>query len=173
MIKETVIEIDDNVIVEPGDNHLTYFQFEKDFMEDGIRCIPMIVRFKLDACGIKLKLKEWSNFSPNEKNILCEMHCDNPADLQFYRNYLQQLVYKYTGKEATDLPIDSNPEWKHTNEIPFSLQQELAKYNWRISLRQWRSLSDLKRFSLMKLTRPGHENRNFPGAIKEFGLAIN
>ena len=60
---------------------LAYFQFEKDFMEDGIRCIPMMVRFKLDACGIKLKLKEWSKFSPDEKNMLCEMDCDKPIEL--------------------------------------------------------------------------------------------
>lgn len=170
MVKEKVKEIHDKVIVEPGNTHVIYFQFERDFVEDGIRCIPMMVRFKLDACGIKLRLKEWSKFSPAEKSILCEMGCDKPAELQLYRNYLQELVYRYTGKAATDLPIDPDPEWMHTNEIPFSLQQELAKYNRRISLLQWKSLSNLKRFSLMKLTRPGHENRNFPGAIKEFGL---
>lgn len=148
----------------------SYFQFEKDFMEDGIRCIPMIVRFKLDACGIKLKLSEWSKFSINERNILCEMECNNQAELGFYRNYLQQLVYNYTFKEATELTIDKNPDWSHTNEVPFLLQHELIKYNWKISLLQWKSLTSLKRFVLMKLSKAGHENKNFPKAIKEFGL---
>lgn len=165
--------IDEVVIKKAKDKSPFYFQFEQDFIEDGIRCIPMIVRFKLDACGIKLKLSEWSKFSVRERDSLCEMNCDKLAAIDFYRNYLQQLVYKYCRKNATELPIDPDPEWKHTNDIPFSLQQELEKYNWRISLLQWRSLSNLKRFSLMKLTRPGHENRNFPLAIKEFGLAKN
>jgi hypothetical protein len=28
----------------------------------------------------------------------------------------------------------------------------------------------LQRFVLIKLCRPGHENENFPKAVKEFGL---
>lgn len=164
-----VKEIDEAVINKLNES-LFYFQFEEDFIEDGIRCIPMIVRFKLDKCGIKLKLSEWSKFSINERDLLCEMECNDQAELRFYRNYLQRLVYNYTGKEATELIIDKDPEWSHENEVPFLLQQELSKYNWKISLRQWKSLSNLKRFALMKLSKPGHENKNFPKAIKEFEL---
>lgn len=38
-----------------------FFQFESDFVAT-LRCIPMIVRFKLDLCGVKLSLKAWSRF---------------------------------------------------------------------------------------------------------------
>ncbi|WP_353849846.1 nitrate reductase associated protein, partial [Hydrotalea sp.] len=31
---------------------IEYFQFEEDFVEENVRCIPMIVRFKMDAVGI-------------------------------------------------------------------------------------------------------------------------
>lgn len=148
----------------------TSFKFEEDFIEEGLRCIPMMVRFKLDACGIKLKLSEWSKFSIKERDMLCEMKYGKPEDLQFYRSYLQQLVYCYTGKEATELIIDTDPDWSHTNEIPFLLKQELTKYGWKISLIQWKSLSILKRFVLIKLSKPGHENKNFPKAVKEFEL---
>lgn len=150
-----------------------YFKFEEDFIEEGVRCIPMVVRFKLDACGIKLKLSEWNKFSIKERWVLSEIKCEQKIELGFYRKYLQKLVYNYTGKKAAELTIDKDPAWSHTNEIPFLLYQELAKYNWRISLPQWKSLSNLKRFALMKLCKPGHENKNFPKAIKEFGLAIN
>ena len=34
------------------------FVFEEDFVEENVRCIPMTVRFKMDAAGIKLKLAE-------------------------------------------------------------------------------------------------------------------
>jgi hypothetical protein len=163
-------EIDEVVIKELIDESPFYFQFEEDFIEEGIRCIPMIVRFKLDACGIKLKLSEWSKLSINERDTLCELECNKQVELKFYRNYLRQLVYNYTGKEATELKIDTDPGWAHTDEIPFSFQQELAKYHWKISLPQWKSLSNLKRFALMKLSKAGHENKNFPKAVKEFGL---
>jgi hypothetical protein len=42
-----------------------YFAFENDFV-DTFRCIPMIVRYKLDTCGIKLKLPEWVKLSVDE-----------------------------------------------------------------------------------------------------------
>jgi len=172
MIEENVMieEIHDNVIKELNDRNLIYFQFEEDFVEENIRCIPMIVRFKLDACGIKLQLREWSKFSINERNTLCEQECNDKFELQLYRNYLKQLVYVKTGNEATDLLIDADPEWANINKIPFAIAQELKKYNWKISLTQWKSLSNLKRFVLMKLSKPGHENKNFPIAVKEFRL---
>ncbi|HMJ70182.1 MAG TPA: nitrate reductase associated protein [Cyclobacteriaceae bacterium] len=31
-----------------------------------------------------------------------------------------------------------------------------------------RTFTELQRFALLKLTRPGHENRNFPRAVTEF-----
>lgn len=40
----------------------TFFKFEADFV-DTLRCVPMIVRFKLDTVGIKLSLRAWSRFA--------------------------------------------------------------------------------------------------------------
>ncbi|RYZ55838.1 MAG: hypothetical protein EOP49_01985 [Sphingobacteriales bacterium] len=57
--------------------HFSHFKFEEDFMEDGIRCIPMIVRFKLDLAGIKLKLAEWCRFSVDERATLTGLPCRN------------------------------------------------------------------------------------------------
>jgi hypothetical protein len=69
------------------------------------------------------------------------------------------------------MEIDINPEWSRMNEIPVSLQEKANEFGWEISVAQWSSLSDLQRFALLKLKRPGHENKNFPIAMKEFGLA--
>jgi hypothetical protein len=46
----------------------------------------------------------------------------------------------------------------------------LKESQMSISLAQWKDLNVLQRFALLKLTRPGHENKNFPKAMKEFGL---
>ena len=147
-----------------------YFQFEEDFIELNIRCIPMIVRFKLDACGIKLQLKEWSKFSVDERIELCKRRVNNKLELQLYKIHLQKLVFAYTGKKATELFIDEHPEWEILDKIPSIIDQELSKYSYTISLNQWRSLGELERFALIKLSRPGHENKNFPKAVKEFCL---
>jgi hypothetical protein len=148
-----------------------YFRFEEDFVEDNIRCIPMIVRFKLDACGIKLKLAQWSKFSAGERQQLSDLPCITKEQINSYGLFLQQLIAVRTGHEATLLEVEHNPAWADSNSILPDLQQQARQIGAEISLHQWRSLYLLQRFALLKLCRPGHENRNFPIAMKEFGLA--
>jgi hypothetical protein len=146
------------------------FQFEEVFMKDDIRCIPMMVRFKLDGCGIKLKLAEWNKFTVAERSKLASLSTENEEQLTDYRKYVQQLVLNHTGSEATDLPIEKNPAWANMNQVHDSLITKLKEYDWTISLSQWRALIDLQRFVLLKLSRPSHESKNFTKAVKEFGL---
>ena len=149
---------------------IEYFRFEEDFMEDNIRCIPMIVRFKLDACGIKLKLKEWSKMTHEERTFLAEQPIDSISDIHKYKEHLKQSIFKHTGNEATLLTIDLNPDWSLTDHLPLALKEKLEELDLRLSIEQWQELSTLQRFALLKLTRPGHENKNFPKAMKDFGL---
>ncbi len=147
-----------------------YFHFEADFVEDNVRCIPMIVRFKLDACGIKLKLAQWSKFSPQERKQLSMQFCSTAAAVDAYRQYLQELIARRTGHEATLLEVEQNPAWADDDTILPELQEQAQQAGSAIGLEQWRNLYLLQRFALLKLCRPGHENRNFPLAMKEFGL---
>jgi hypothetical protein len=149
-----------------------YFDFEQDFMEDDIRCIPMIVRFKLDLCGVKLKLKEWSKMTINEREQLATLPVDSASNLLGYTIYLKEMIYKQTGEEATLIAGENFDQvmWAN-NYLPGVLAMKLEASNMAISLEQWQNLSTLRRFALVKLARPGHENKNFPRAMREFGLA--
>jgi len=147
------------------------FKFEEDFMKGSIRCIPMIVRFKLDNSGIKLKLEEWNKFTVAERTTLTTVPSKTEAEILAYRKHVQQLVRTHTGEEATDLIVEKNPAWTILTEPPSSLIEKAKEFNWTISVMQWHSLSDLQRFVLLKLSRPSHENKNFPKAMKEFGLS--
>jgi hypothetical protein len=147
-----------------------YFHFEQDFVEANVRCIPMIVRFKLDACGIKLKLTEWCKMSVAEREILATHPCETSAEIDRYRKYLRSLIFDRTGNEATELPVMENPAWGLIEEIPFPLQEKLNEFEWTLSVQQWKDLTDLQRFALLKLSYPSHENKNFPIAMKEFEL---
>lgn len=157
-------------IAYPVISEAIYFQFEEEFMDDNIRCIPMIVRFKLDTAGIKLKLAEWSKFDVESRNLLAVMDCAKAAEIKLYRNFLQKLVLQTTGNEATDLAIEKSPRWANLQQVDESLQLKAQEHGWNIPLLQWRSLSHLQRFALLKLYRPGHESKNFPHAMKEFNL---
>lgn len=150
--------------------NIEYFDFEEDFMEDGIRCIPMIIRFKLDKAGIKLKLGEWVKFSSEEKIRLALLECNEEKEIKNYQELAASLVHHYTHKEATELSVDKNPSWGNKTMVPAELLQKAMEAENTISKEQWQSLTMLQRFALLKLCRSSHENKNFPIALKEFGL---
>jgi hypothetical protein len=146
-----------------------YFDFEADFVAS-LRCIPMQVRYKLDTCGVKLKLQHWHQFSTEERQHLVALPCETMGEITQYRDYLQGLVTQHTGSPAKDLEIDSVPPWMETSQIPADLQAKLVEVGCNVSLQQWQAIDPLKRFTLIKLSRPGHENHNFVPALQEFGL---
>ncbi|MGF2410984.1 MAG: nitrate reductase associated protein [Ferruginibacter sp.] len=149
---------------------IEYFDFEEDFVEENMRCIPIIVRFKMDAAGIKLKLTEWSKFKRDERIQLAVLPASTSEEAKLYNNYLSQLIEKYTNNKATELTINTNPDWGNLQSIPGMLAEKAKEFNLEITKEKWSSLTNLQRFALLKLCRPGHENKNFPKAIKEFGL---
>lgn len=148
---------------------MTFFQFEADFV-DSLRCIPMQVRFKLDTCGIKLKLSDWNHFSATERQALVEQPCSTATEIQTYRDFLQQLVQQHNGAPAAELPVESHPAWLDSTTIPDSLQQKAQEDGVKITRSQWVALTPLQRFVLIKLSRPSHENKNFLPALQEFNL---
>jgi hypothetical protein len=146
------------------------FPFEEEFMENEIRCIPMVVRFKLDACGIKLKLSEWNLLTLSERNQMMQFPTPEKDELEGFRNLVKQFVVNHTGIAPTDMPVEENPAWMVADQIPANLLEKAKEFNWSLSLNDWQGLSHLQRFVLLKLSRPHHANKNFPKAMKEFGL---
>jgi hypothetical protein len=148
---------------------MTYFKFEADFV-DSLRCIPMIVRLKLDTCGVKLKLAEWNRFTQPECQQLVELPCESESEIATYREYVSQLIFEHTGHAASLLAIDPQPPWSNDREIPDSVTTKITEERISIDLSQWQQLTTIQRFALIKLTRSQHENNNFIPALKEFGL---
>jgi hypothetical protein len=56
-----------------------YFEFEAAFVKT-MRCIPMQVRCRLDAVGIRLKLKEWVRLWLEERRELAELPGETAED---------------------------------------------------------------------------------------------
>jgi hypothetical protein len=146
-----------------------FFKFEADFVE-ALRCIPMQVRLKLDTCGIKLKLQDWNHFTQAERQTLVELPCLTSAEIIAYREQLNQLLIEHTGKSGTDLPVDENPPWMDAATIPESVTAKAQEFGLTITLAQWSALDAIERFTLIKLSRSSHENKNFLPAVREFHL---
>ncbi|MCU0527710.1 MAG: nitrate reductase associated protein [Elainella sp. Prado103] len=146
------------------------FAFEADFA-DSLRCIPMIVRYKLDTCGVKLKLPEWNQLGAKEREQLVTLPCETATEIANYRSQLRQWVVNQSGQVPADLPIEPHPPWMNTATIPLSVQEKAQSLDQSLTLDQWISLTPLQRFALIKLSRSQHENRNFLPALQEFELA--
>ncbi|MBW4442471.1 MAG: nitrate reductase associated protein [Plectolyngbya sp. WJT66-NPBG17] len=146
-----------------------FFEFEADFV-DSLRCIPMSVRFKLDTCGVKLKLHQWNKFTESDRHQTVDTPCSTENEIRNYRNLLHQLVEQRTGEIATDLAIDNNPPWNDAETVPESVGEKAEEVGLSIAQSQWQSLTPIQRFVLIKLSRSAHENANFLPAAKEFQL---
>jgi hypothetical protein len=157
--------------VEAVSNPTTVFQFESDFA-GALYCIPMSVRLKLDNVGVKVSLKQWNKLARDERDQLLARPCEAPADRRAYHEYLVAAIEARTGDKASELPVESSPEWLEASRIPVQVSEYfVAEGRSPLTLQEWAALAPLQRYVLIKLTRPGHSNDNFLPALREFGLS--
>ena len=156
---------------------LQFFEFEAEFV-DSLRCIPMQVRYKLDTCGIKLKLQHWHSFSTLQRQTLIDLPCETADEIKIYRENLRSQVFQNLHTYPSDLPIDANPAWLQSESIPSCVLEQLQELEIAIASPQlqeewqkkWQKLTPLQRFALIKLSKSDHENNNFLPALQEFGI---
>ena len=147
-----------------------FFGFESDFV-DSLRCIPMAARLRLDRTGVKLKLNEWSKLAPDLRLALAQSPCGSPAERQQWKGNLIGLVEKSSGAAPALLPEPVEEAWEDRGRVPAQVQEQARALGLSVDPKAWANLTPLQRFALVKLSRPGHENRNFRPALTEFGLA--
>ena len=153
-----------------GPSQIEYFSFEEDFIEDNLRCIPMIVRMKLDTIRIKLPLKAWSRFNDTERIQLALEPCESETDIKKYKMLVLKFAKNHSNEDLGIFRTGEEPGWNNPDRIPESLMEKFSDFNQQIDMAKWRSLTVLQRFALVKLSRPGHESKNFEKALLEFGL---
>lgn len=146
-----------------------FFEFESDFVAK-LRCVPMIVRYKLDVVGIKLSLRAWSRFTFETRAQLAKLPAESPTDIAHYADFVSESI-ESIGETPAPVPASDLPHWTVAHEPPqIVVQKANALGVSSIEKTSWQGLSDLQRFALLKLTRDGHENVNFLPALQEFGL---
>jgi hypothetical protein len=144
---------------------MTLFAFEADFAAS-LRCIPMVVRYRLDRCGVKLKLQHWLALAPGDRQTLVDCADDSP---QAYRDRLHVLVAGTGLPLPADLPVPERFPWE-ADTLPEEVAIKAQELGVAIQKECWGALTPLPRFALWKLCRPSHENANFVPALREFGL---
>ena len=152
-------------------NDAQLFAFESDFVST-LRCVPMAVRFKLDACAIKLSLRQWSRFTRGDRQALLTAPCESPAEVEAYRTELVALIALRAGEPARVLVEALCEQWRDAHTVPTIVAHQAHLVGLAPPSRsQWARLTELQRFVLLKLTRDKHDNLNFAPAMIEFGIA--
>jgi hypothetical protein len=145
------------------------FGFESD-LERNLGCIPMAVRLKLDQCAIKLSLDQWRQLPLADRRDLLQMRCEKEGETANFRRVLEELVKATTGDEIRSLdPAPSRP-WDDS-DVPVQVARQICELGAVPPTGyQWRALTPLQRFALIKLSRDGDHHRNLIPALREFNL---
>ena len=141
------------------------FAFEQDFIGSW-RCIPLCVRRKLDLVGVKLKLNHWLSLSKDQRQALVDWPDGADALVQM-RQHLRDCTRAMPDGMVKDLPPVSSPSWQKVDELPALVQEAATVRGVQLTLEQWALLSELDRFALCKLARPGHDHHNLEAAFSE------
>ena len=131
----------------------------------------MAVRRKLDLAGVKLKLQHWSELDEAERAELLAW-ADDPAAIEALRQHLMTRSAALSAGQAKDLSRPDAEPWQQAEQLPDVLAASCAQLSLELPSGGWRELTELQRFALVKLSHPGHEHRNLPRALAEFGLLV-
>ena len=129
----------------------------------------MAVRRKLDLAGVKLKLQHWSELPATERADLLAW-ADDPTAIEALREHLLRRTASLSAGQARELPRPAGEPWQQGEELPAVLAASCAQLGLKVRGDGWAELDELQRFALVKLSHPGHEHRNLPRALAEFGL---
>jgi hypothetical protein len=145
------------------------FGFESD-LERSLACIPLAVRFKLDKCGIKLSLTQWQQLPEGKRQDLLRVRCDTDVEIADFRHVLQALITAACSDEPRQLEVGVHPPW-NAPDVPGQVRRKTLELGAIPPTPcQWRALTPLQRFVLIKLSRDGDHGRNLMPALREFEL---
>ncbi|GBQ88588.1 hypothetical protein AA23498_0414 [Acetobacter nitrogenifigens DSM 23921 = NBRC 105050] len=146
------------------------FNFESDFA-GSLRCIPMVARQKLDLCGVKLSLRQWSRFSREDRESLTTLSAESAEERGSYRDLVLSLIAAKTDEPPKFLPSESFEGWTAPDRMPEAVIRQAGTDGVSPpTSAQWAALAPLQRFALIKLANSKHENENFVPAMREFGV---
>jgi hypothetical protein len=141
------------------------FAFERDFI-GGWRCIPLCLRRKLDLAGIKLRLNHWLALPEQERQQLVAWD-DSPAALEAMAVFLLERTAGMADGGVRPLAVPTAEPWQPSGSPPAELCESAASLGHPLLPHQWDGLSELERFALCKLARPGHDHHNLEAALVE------
>jgi hypothetical protein len=132
----------------------------------------MAVVRQLEPAGVKLILQHRNELSEAERQELLAWG-DDGAAIEAMREHLLARTAGLSASQAKELPRPHGEPWQQSEQLPVVLTASCAhQLGLELTARGWAKRNELRRFALAKLSHPGHEHRNLPRALAEFGLLV-
>ncbi len=149
--------------------NLIVFGFESDYRED-LHFIPMSMRYRLDLCGIHLKLDTWQKMPVQKRFNLSAAAIDTGAEREEFRSRLLHLADLCgQGSEAPAiLPPCEPEEWSGKVPPPETVRKACLDAKLHLEPQVWAGLPEIQRYALFKLSRSSHRGNTFVLALREF-----
>lgn len=136
---------------------------------EALTYIPLIVRFHLDRCGLRISLAQWQLLPLADRKLLtCFPAADAVADAPYFARALGEMLDMHAHTEPVRFTPDAAPAWRSHDVLPAGLAQHCAPL--QLTLAQWAALTLFQRYVLDKLSRKAQVHPMLLPALREFGL---
>lgn len=133
--------------------------------ERALALLPLAVRMSLDAAGVKLSLAQWQALPLVVRDTLFR---NGGSTADEYRSVILRAVAEHGGTPVALFTPPNHLEWEDLANVPASVLDGARQVNVAPpSLADWAALSSLRRFALVKLSRPGHVSSRLPFALAD------
>ncbi len=126
------------------------FDFETDLTDD-LELIPITVRRKLDASGVKLHLEEWRRLTLAERRALCHLPIATDEEAAVFAAILTEMVSRACGRPPESIAPNRALADPAASPIPSKVVELIGKH--RLDASGWEKFDFDERYALIKLAR--------------------
>ncbi len=146
---------------------IVLFGFEKEYREE-LQFVPMGIRYMLDLTGLKVGLESWQKLTKDERFSLLEMPNESTQDLMNFAERLKKWVRLRSEVEPKLIePLDASL-WTKEQATPESILIACEGAGLNLEKLDWKSLTELQRYVLWKLSQSRRQGDALKWAINEF-----
>jgi hypothetical protein len=140
---------------------------------ENLAYMPMIVRFHLDAAGLRMSLAQWQLLPLPDRELLTRFPVSDDATVEkYFSEAVTGMLDMHADAEPEPIELEAQPAWRSTTDVPGALIEACKQTGLpAVSLARWAGLLPLQRYVLVKLTRKTVPSHDFVPAMQEFGLA--
>lgn len=127
-----------------------HFDFETDLTDD-LELIPITVRRKLDASGVKLHLEEWKALTIAERRALCHLPIATDEETSVFAAILGEMVSRACGRPPESMAPNRALADPAAAPLPAKIIELIGKHH--LDATAWERFDFDGRYALIKLAR--------------------